>query len=223
MIFIKTIFESIMPDWDEIFREKGHVFPSPHPDFPRVVELMKQHEVRRVLDIGCGTGRHLVYLAKHDFETYGFDASPHALELAKRWLQEEDLSADVFQHRMETSFPFDDGFFDAIISIQSIHHNMMSDIRSTINEIERVTSPRSILFITVPTFQPGPVAPEDDWELRKVEPDTYIPEKGPESGIPHHYFSCIDLISEFRYFEPLEIFIDATKHRAFLGIKRSEP
>ncbi|TXT57048.1 MAG: hypothetical protein BAJATHORv1_20648 [Candidatus Thorarchaeota archaeon] len=209
-----------MPDWDDIFKEQGHVFREPHPDLPRVIDLMKEHQVERVLDIGCGTGRHLVLLAKHGFEVYGFDSSPRALALAKHWLDEEGLSAETLEHRMEHPFPFEDDFFDAVISIQALHHNMMNDIRTTIDEIDRVTKKNAILFVTVPTFRVGPVAPEDDWGLRKVELGTYIPEKGPENGIPHHYFSCTELVTEFRNFEPLEIFIDATKHRTFLGIKR---
>ncbi len=210
-----------MPEWDEIFSKEGHVFKEPHPDMNKLVSLFTENGVKNILDVGCGTGRHLVYLSKKGFEVTGFDASPKAIDLAKKWLETESLEAEVSIHRMEDSFPYSENTFDAVISIQTLHHNLMTNIRTTIDEISRVLRPKGIIFITVPTFQSGPVPPERDWGLRQVEDGTYIPEKGPESGIPHHYFSCNELIVEFREFEPIEIYIDETNHRVFIGIKRS--
>ena len=40
--------------------------------------------MRRVLDLGCGAGRHLVYLAQQGFEMYGTDVDPHGLDVTVR-------------------------------------------------------------------------------------------------------------------------------------------
>ena len=42
---------------------------------------------RRALDIGCGTGRNVAYLARQGVPTTGFDASPRAIELARERLR----------------------------------------------------------------------------------------------------------------------------------------
>ena len=46
-----------MPDWNDIFNERGKVFLEPHPDMERLVKLFKRTNVQKMLDLGCGTGR----------------------------------------------------------------------------------------------------------------------------------------------------------------------
>ena len=144
-----------MPDWDQIFTEKGRVFTDPHSDIDRVAETLGASDSKRILDLGCGTGRHVVYLARLGYDVYGFDASPKALSMAQEWLQEENLTACLREHLMENPFPYDTDFFDTVISIQVIHHNLMKDIKKTVSEIERVLSPGGLLFVTFPILHPG--------------------------------------------------------------------
>jgi ubiquinone/menaquinone biosynthesis C-methylase UbiE len=209
-----------MPDWDKIFEEQGMVFTAPHPDMKKIAQFLQNRNVRRVLDIGCGTGRHLVFLSKLGFEMYGFDASPKALEIAKNWLKEEGLVAELFLHQMEKQFPYGDAFFDAILSIQVIHHNFLKDIQYSINECERVLTRNGLIFISVPILNVGPIEHEKDWALEKVEDSTYIPRAGPESGIPHHYFTETELRSVFSSFEILDLYVDSTGHRFLIGEKK---
>jgi len=209
-----------MPDWEKIFEEKGHIFVNPHPDMSRLTKIFQNEDVKRILDLGCGTGRHLVHFSREGFEVSGFDASKTAIDLAVKWLKDEELDADVHQHRMEEQFPYLDDFFDAIISIQVIHHNLMRDILTTVKEVERVLKIGGHLFITVPILGPKPEDPEDDWNLHQVEAGTFIPQSGPESGIPHHYFTEEELLEVFRNFRVLEMYNDVTKHRCLLGVRK---
>ena len=117
-----------MPDWDKIFKDHGYFFVDPHEDMPRLASLFVEKRVKRILDLGCGTGRHLVSFARNGFEMSGFDASVNALSLAEKWLQEENLTANICEHHMERPFPYQDNFFDAVLSIQVIHHNLIHDI-----------------------------------------------------------------------------------------------
>jgi ubiquinone/menaquinone biosynthesis C-methylase UbiE len=210
-----------MPDWEKIFEEKGYVFVDPHSDIPRLATIFHREGVRRILDLGCGTGRHIVYLSREGFELSGFDSSKTALELLAKWLKEEGLAAEYCLSRMEESFPYPDNYFDAVISIQVIHHNLMDDILATIQEITRVLKIGGYLFITVPILTDKPVDPDADWGLKQVEERTFIPKSGPESGIPHHYFTEEELRLVFENFEILEMYIDDTDHRCLLGVRRS--
>ena len=142
-----------------------------------------------------------------------------AIEMAEQWLTEEGLLANLIQYRMEDGFPYDDMLFDAVISIQVIHHNRIHAIKSTITEIERVLRPGGDIFITVPVLLEGPVPPEDDWDLKEVEPGTYIPQRGPESGVLHHYFTEEGILEAFSAFKITKLFIDETGHRCILGTK----
>jgi len=209
-----------MPEWDEIFREKGHVFVEPHPQMERLVGAFQARKVKRVLDLGCGTGRHIIFLAEHGFQMFGTDASKQAIELAQEWLDEKDLKATLVEHRMEDLFPYEGSFFDAIISVQVIHHNLISDILKTVGEIERILRKGGMLFISVPILSEGPPLPQDDWGLKEIEPGTYLPQKGPESGIPHHYFTVDELYQVFSNFDILDMFLDESNHRCMIGVKR---
>jgi cyclopropane fatty-acyl-phospholipid synthase-like methyltransferase len=209
-----------MPEWEDIFEEQGRVFTGPHQDMERVVQIFGKHQVKKVLDVGCGSGRHLVYLSKRGFETYGFDVSQSALSLAHEWLEEEGLQATIIKHQMEQRFPYQDSFFDAVISTQVIHHNRMREILFTVSEIERVLRLGGVIFVSFPIFSEVPSEGKKDWKLEQIEPGTYIPHRGPEAGIPHHYFTEGEIYKVFVNFDIQSIHIDETSHRCVLGIKK---
>lgn len=210
--------EPTMPSWDHIFKKKGRVFQTPHGDMSRILEELCNRGAKRVLDLGCGTGRHVIYFARHGFEVFGFDVSPTAIELAKEWLIELGLNTEVRTHDMGQPFPYPDGYFDCIISVQALHHNLLKTIQKTISEMDRVSTSNAVIFVTVPVLKDE--AGEDDWKLTQIEERTYIPTTGPETGIPHHYFTEDGIIEAFSTFHPLDLYIDETGHRCFLAEKR---
>ena len=105
--------------WDRIFRDEGYALGrEPHEDISRVAKLFEKNGVRRILDLGCGTGRHLVYLAKRRFEVYGIDIAEHGVKLSERWLRAEGLKAELKVGDIYKGLPYVDDFFDAIISVR---------------------------------------------------------------------------------------------------------
>jgi len=205
-----------MPDWDYIFSERGKVFTEPHSDMEKIVDIFRENQVQKILDIGCGTGRHLIFLSKKGFKMYGFDASPKGISIAKQWLKEENLRAEIKHHKMEEPFPYPNNNFDGIISIQVIHHNRMKDILRTIGEIERVLKKGGLIFITFPKLG-------ENWDneyLQEVEKGTYLPQRGKEKGLLHHFFTLDEIQDVFKLFDLKEVYNDGKNHRAILGIKR---
>ena len=96
---------------DDIFRkEKGRFFHEPHADIPAIAQLMKEHGAKTVLDLGNGTGRHAVFLAKNGFTVYGMDNSPQAIQSAREWLQAEGFNADLKYGDITEPFPYADAF-----------------------------------------------------------------------------------------------------------------
>jgi len=205
-----------MPDWDDVFAKKGKYFTNPHPDMERLANLFSEKGVQRILDLGCGTGRHLLFFLKKGFEVYGLDGSPNGLEIAKNWLIEQNLSSELTCQRIEHKFPYKDGFFDAVISIQVIHHNLVKDIMFTVNEIKRTLKPEGFIFLTFPLIQGFYIKKQN---MQKVEKRTYIPLTGQEKGLPHHFFTVAEVKRVFSDFDLSEIYIDETNHRAILGQK----
>jgi cyclopropane fatty-acyl-phospholipid synthase-like methyltransferase len=108
--------------WNEIFRERGRVFLDPHEDIPEIAKTLEERRAERLLDLGSGTGRHVVYFARRGLSVWGLDNSLEALRAAEAWLSDEGLHATLVEQSMLDPLPFKDGFFDAVISIQVIHH-----------------------------------------------------------------------------------------------------
>jgi ubiquinone/menaquinone biosynthesis C-methylase UbiE len=93
----------------------------PAPFVVEAVPLFRGHAVETVLDVGCGTGRNAVFLAKQGFRVVGIDTSKEALKMAKTWLKAgkaEDF--DVVRASM-TVLPFLNGSFGAAVSVSVIH------------------------------------------------------------------------------------------------------
>lgn len=47
----------------------------------------------RALDIGCGTGTNVLYLARHGWDAVGVDFAPHAVSIARRRAADDQLAA----------------------------------------------------------------------------------------------------------------------------------
>jgi SAM-dependent methyltransferase len=71
----------------------------PQPDFVRLEEA---GEIQgSVLDVGCGTGEHVLYLASRGHDAWGVDLAPLAIDIARRKSAERNIQAtfivaDVF-------------------------------------------------------------------------------------------------------------------------------
>jgi SAM-dependent methyltransferase len=56
---------------------------SEYKDWPQREKEAMKHVKGRVLDIGCGAGRHALYLQKKGFDVLGIDNSPLAIKVCK--------------------------------------------------------------------------------------------------------------------------------------------
>lgn len=122
--------------WNKIFKERGKVFEKIQEDIPRIARIFKKHNVKTILNLGCGTGRHTVYLTKQGFDVYGFDNSSEGIKIAKNWLKEDKLKADFKISSIYKKLPYKDSFFDAIVSTSVIHHGKIQAIKKLIKEKE---------------------------------------------------------------------------------------
>jgi len=212
--------------WNKIFGIKGKVFTKPQPDIPKIVKSFEKKGAKRVLDLGCGTGRHLIYLAKKGFDVYGIDIAKRGIEIARKWLKKEGSRANLKIGDIYKKLPYQDSFFDAIISTQVIHHARIDAIRKAIKEIERILKPSGLIFITV-----RKALRVKGWRKNKivihrfknkktrykvVGPRIYTAIEGGEKGLIHFCFNKKWIRKEFKNFKISDIWIKKG-HYCFLG------
>lgn len=206
-----------MKQWDKIFKRSGKVFTKVQEDIPSVVKLFKKHNVKRVLDLGCGSGRHLVYLAKRGFDVYGIDIAKHGIKIAANCLKKENLKAHLKVGDIYKKLPYKSNFFDAIISTATLHHNKIENIRKLIKEMERILKPKGLIFITVAKKRSKKEIPKEKlWKIKMIAPRTFIPLTHDEKGLIHYWFNKKILKKEFKNFKIYDIWV-AKNNYCLLG------
>jgi len=121
----------------------------------------------RVLDIGCGSGRHVcACVRKKDVMVWGVDRCHSDLLKAKENLNFEKsygvsngvwklLSGDI------THLPFSDEFFDVVICSEVLEH--IHNEKNAMKEIIRVLKKNKYLIVSVPEYFPEKIC----WMLSK--------------------------------------------------------
>jgi cyclopropane fatty-acyl-phospholipid synthase-like methyltransferase len=181
-VWNKTKDDKVMTEWDRILHEEWYRREEPDDvvlDFAHL--LTKKNQKIRVLDLGCGAGRHLIYMARQGFEAYGTDISETGLNFTKVRLRKEGLEGYLVKADM-MMLPYRESFFDAIISLHAIYHQKLKGLQGTILEIHRILNNNGHLlvnFLTKRTYSYG--------KGTKVEKDTFVEQGGTESGVLHHF------------------------------------
>ena len=169
------------------------------PPLPAVAEFadsLKDRGSIRVLDLGCGAGRHTLFLAKHSFQVTALDVSETALRELQRRVDKVNLkNVAVVKHEM-LELPFVDEYFDAIVSTNVLHHGTTAEIKRTLGELFRIMKEGAAGFIITLSKQDFRYG-----DGEKIEPDTYRFTDGDEKGIVHHFFDERELRSLFNRFE----------------------
>ena len=149
--------EEVISSWEEAYRNRptaGYGEIREDSDLDPLFEVFGEDRGKRILDLGCGDGRHLVFLAKRGFTMYGLDYAPTALRLRREWLSKEGLDADLKCADM-SSIPWRDGHFDAVIATMVMDHNSLEEIRATLGEVFRVLKPGGYFLATVMKYNPN--------------------------------------------------------------------
>lgn len=193
----------MITDWNTAYQQRPYVAEIPQPGVVELVERLKQEGIRQVLDLGCGDGRHLVFLAKQGFISSGIDGAFWGVCRARQWADREGLSVNLVCSDVR-SLPWENGSFDCVISTQVIHHQLLAAIRETIREVKHILRENGLFYFTVPKyFPPGNWK---DGKYTEVEKHTYTPWDGFEKDIPHHLFTKRELTSILKDdFEILEM------------------
>jgi len=118
--------------WDKSYANRDNFLFYPHEEVIRFVskyirkrvglnefvDVRPANEPARLLDLGCGIGRHVMYCHEMGLESYGIDLSQVAIDTAKEWALVKgarDLVSRFHQGDIRR-LPWSDGFFEYAVS-----------------------------------------------------------------------------------------------------------
>jgi len=140
-----------------------------------------------VLDLGCGAGRHCIYMAKNNFDVVGVDVSKSALKIAKEWVRRENLTNAAFVQASMTNIPFSGNQFDGVISVSVIHHALKRNIAKAVDEIYRILKKNGLLLANLTSVRDPRYGTGDKVEARTFRtPEAFEEKRFKEL---HHYFT----------------------------------
>lgn len=109
------------------------------------MEKYKNEIGPKIIEIGAGTGPHLVPLTKMGYEVTGVELTAAGSAIVKQKLSEEQLPAQVVRADFR-NLPFKNESFDTGFSIQALQHNNWEGAEQSFVEISRVLKPGGLFF-----------------------------------------------------------------------------
>jgi len=128
--------------WDELRSKGEHLTKYPYSS---VISFVFRYSPKdrprnlvKVLDLGCGIGNHLWFLAREGFDAYGVDFSEVSINKARELLREFGVTAKLALCDFTKELPYDNQFFDLVIDRGSITCVSFSDAERVVSEVYRV-------------------------------------------------------------------------------------
>ncbi|PHR70028.1 MAG: methyltransferase type 11 [Arcobacter sp.] len=119
-------------EWNQSYKNKDNFIFYPHEEVIRFIskyikkriglnKYINQEEflsIPKVLDFGCGIGRHIKVIDEFNLDAYGFDLSEEAIQIAKKLLVEQKLSHIIKNIIVSdiTKLPYENNSFDYMLS-----------------------------------------------------------------------------------------------------------
>ena len=199
-----------MSSWDKVYTENKMTMWEPQQSVVQFVSRFVKkridydiYEVKKkfskVLDLGCGNGSSVHFLAKNNFEVSGVDISQDAIDIARNYLLKDKLKANLQKSSCD-NLPFKNNFFDFIICFGVLDHVELDVARKALIEVKRTLKSGGLFFCTLISTESTSFG-----KGKKVGYNTYTIEEGMEEGEIQHYFNLEEIETFFEDFKIIDL------------------
>ncbi|WP_417684179.1 class I SAM-dependent methyltransferase [Roseibium sp.] len=191
-----TSADTRQSEWDDAYQRGDNFLFYPNEEVIRffarkVAKRTGINEIRyhsgfgtqtRVLDFGCGIGRHVKFAKELGLDACGIDLSVHAISTGREWLSGCGFEAaeDLLVQGEGGALPFDDGSFDIAVSHGVLDSMPFAIALECMAEISRVLKPGSLFYLDLIS--------NDDTDVEPGFSSEVVVEKQHEIGTIQSYF-----------------------------------
>lgn len=165
------------------------------------LELMRQHKIKKALDVGAGDGKNMLFLKERGFFVTGIEEDTEKVKEASPGLK--IINCSIFRN-----YPLDDESFDLVYSYQYLNHGYIEEIKSAFLEIMRVLKQGGIFSLKISDIEQFNAEKISEKEFKEKDEEfenkrywksaknTFVKLDPPEKGIPHYMFDEKSLVRE---------------------------
>lgn len=151
--------------WDISYQNKDNFVFYPHEEVIRFVskyvakmrglgQFDVQHQLPhcpKLLDFGCGIGRHVKFAAEYGVDAYGVDLSSQAIEAGQKLFLEQGLAllAEKLKVGNGMALPYEDDTFDFVVSHGVLDSMPFVTAKASMLELSRCTQSGGLAYIDV--------------------------------------------------------------------------
>jgi len=135
------------PIWESVFQnQEWGKYPGEN-----LIQFVARNFYRRdrkntsLLEIGCGPGANIWYMAREGFNVFGIDGSKTAVNIAMDKLKKENLNASLKVGDI-INLPYENNFFDGVIDNECLYANNEENAKLIVNEINRVMKKDGLFY-----------------------------------------------------------------------------
>lgn len=188
--------------WNEFYQNGYYEQKYPSEQTVRYLSRYKKENGttgKKLLDLGCGTGRHTKLATELDYETYAIDLSETATEKTKQLIKSHGWIAEIKTGKTE-NLPYPDNYFDIIISYGVLDHMKKQTIKKSIKEIKRTLKQNGQANLKLETNN----SPEKK-HGKTIAKNTRILRCDCEKGIIQYYYTKKDIKELFKEFKIINL------------------
>jgi len=109
--------------------------------------IVQENNLKRILDVGCGSGKLVRFFQKEGFNAYGCDNQKEAILLASKINKKGTITK-----ASAANLPYKNNSFDLISAISTIEHLTQKETEKFLDEAYRILKIKGIIFLITPNF-----------------------------------------------------------------------